>query len=265
MNQYWYQYLNQFDSIDFSPQSTQTTTKYCVIVEPRVQEVLPLVIKNFVYLLGRKGWGCIIFHGTENETYLKTKLHNINTLIYHNLGVANLTLKTYNQLLTSTSFWQTLIKDNCHNALIFQSDTVLLKDTVDQYLEYDYIGAPWRHAHCLPLGIRVGNGGLSLRQTHKMMYITMNCKNIDDWYEDIYFSFWSYRLGYRMPTTEIAKTFSVETMFYRDPMGMHKPHLEFFTPKEIEIYNRFFTVAITTHLDQYIATGANSQSCESCH
>ena len=92
----------------------------------------------------------------------------------------------------------------------------------------------------MPLGIQVGNGGLSLRQTYKMWYITTNCKNIDDWYEDIYFSFWSYRLGYKIPKKDVAKTFSVETIFYHDPMGLHKPHLEFFTLDEIDIYNKLF-------------------------
>ena len=72
-----------------------------------------------------------------------------------------------------------------------------------------------------------------------MMYITMTCKNIDGWYEDVYFSFWSHRLvGYHLPTKEVAATFSVETIFNRDPMGLHKPHLEFFTPDEVKDYNQ---------------------------
>ena len=138
MNQWWHQYLEQFDvPMAISLPMAATTTKYCVMIEPRVQKILPLVIKNFIYLLHAHNWGCIVFHGTENEVFLKDNLAGIDNIIYHNLGVKNLTLATYNQLMTSTSFWQTLIRDHCHHALIFQSDTALLKDTIDEYLAYD--------------------------------------------------------------------------------------------------------------------------------
>ena len=36
----------------------------------------------------------------------------------------------------------------------------------------------------------------------------------------------------KIPTIDIAKQFSVETIFYQDPCGMHKPHLDKFESRE---------------------------------
>jgi predicted O-methyltransferase YrrM len=52
----------------------------------------------------------------------------------------------------------------------------------DRFLDYDYIGAPWRsNAHFLPQGVRVGNGGVSIRSKRLLDF----CKNLScDSHED---------------------------------------------------------------------------------
>jgi hypothetical protein len=230
----WNDYLNQFKNLPstYFQNISINTNKFCVIVEPRKHDKLISVIKNFMFLLQNKGWGLIVFHGTENENFIKNELKDWNNVIYESLGVNNLTIDMYNNLLCSSTFWSKLIHHGCEHSLIFQVDTVLLKDEVDQFIEYDYIGAPW----CIKfLGVlTVGNGGLSLRncktmlaiiQTHPIPKHPLN--------EDIYFSYFLLQTpNVNIPTMDIAKRFSVETIYNEDTCGMHKPHLDKFPNRE---------------------------------
>jgi hypothetical protein len=230
---YWSNYLEQFDlSASRFQQIVSNTTKYCVIVEPREHPLLILVIKNFMYLLQDKGWGHIIFHGTKNEEFIKRALSGWPNVIYENLHTENLTLKQYNDLYKSVSFWKILLKYNCINALTFETDAILLKPDVDLFLQYDYIGAPWKDT---PMGLLVGNSGLCLRKPAVMIDIITKYKKTDLYINnDIYFSYMLKKYKYNIPTVEEANTFSVETIFYPDPCGFHKPLLSSFPQNEYQ-------------------------------
>jgi hypothetical protein len=228
----WDAYLEQFNlDASYFQKITNKTNKYCVIVEPRVHEKLIPVVRNFMYLLQSKGWGLIIFHGTKNEEYIKTGLKNwSSTIKYISLGIENLTPYEYSDLLCSPNFWGTLIDNGCEYSFIFQTDTVLLKDNIDDFLKYDYIGAPWCRKW---LGLlEVGNGGLSLRNVNKMYTIAETYPRISNNHylecEDIYFSYWLLQEDANVPTIEVAKTFAVETIFSEDTCGIHQPHIENF-------------------------------------
>ena len=237
----WSEYLKQFDIPSSHFQNIPAMThKYCVIVEPRKMDIFPLVVKNFMYLLQNKGWGLIIFHGTRNGEFIKSHLENIPNIVFENLGLENLTIQQYNHLLVHPPFWNFLVAQGCKHALIFQTDTLLLKDNIDDFLEYDYIGAPWKQEWVR--GLTVGNGGLSLRNVDVMLRIihTMGYNRVYDLYkrnggilntggfnEDIFFSYASSFIT-KIPTVEIARQFSVETIFYDDPCGLHKPEAEIF-------------------------------------
>jgi len=228
---YWSNYLKQFDLDKSHFQNiTRNTDKYCVIVEPRIDKMLILVIKNFMYLLQNKHYGLIIFHGTDNKEFLEKNLEGWNNIIYIDINKNNLTIQEYNQLYCSSIFWKILLNIGCKYALTFEIDTVLLKDNIDDFLMYDYIGAPW----CIKwLGcLEVGNSGLSLRNVNKMLEITSTCPLYNNMNNDIYLSYWCLQKKYNIPTIEIAKQFSVETIYYNDPCGMHKPHIDKFPNKQ---------------------------------
>jgi hypothetical protein len=73
----------------------------------------------------------------------------------------------YSRLLAHPNFWQAM---HAEKVLVFQVDSVLCSRssfTIDDFLAFDYIGAPWVHADHI-----VGNGGLSLRSVDKMMLIS---------------------------------------------------------------------------------------------
>ena len=79
------------------------------------------------------------------------------------------TASDYSRLLAHPKFWQAMHADK---VLIFQADSVLCAASpfsVNDFLAYDYIGAPWVHADHA-----VGNGGLSLRSVRKMLHIAQH-------------------------------------------------------------------------------------------
>jgi len=224
----WTNYLSQFDlPSEYFQNITSKTNKFCVIIEPRKHPLLILVIKNFMYLLQKHNWGLIIWHGTENEEYIKDGLKNWPNVIFKNLNIHNLQIHELNILLTGRNFWEDNLALGVEHMIFFQTDTLLLKDNVDDFLQYDYIGAPWAH---IPI-IGGGNGGLSLRKVKTMLHIVNNFSFIPSisYAEDIYFSLYLVETSktnnnIKLPLLEEAKKFSIETIFYEDPVGIHKAY-----------------------------------------
>ncbi len=225
MSDYWNKWLEDFyckikdEKISLAKESN----KMAVIVEPRKHPLLKYVVYNFSYMLQNKGWSVCIVHGTENEEFVKEECKEIENIYYYNLPYSNLNEKMYNYLLTNETFWETL-PTTAEHLLIFQTDTVLLKSDLEEYLKYDFVGAPWKNNH--PQG---ANGGFSLRTRSGMIRA---CKNVKFQYtnEDGYFTLNCGHLlnlpkridGY--PDNEVKSRFSVETIYYEEPVGMHSPY-----------------------------------------
>jgi hypothetical protein len=235
----WISYIDQFNlTSEHFQEIPKNTDKYCVIVEPRSHPMLIPVIKNFMYLLQKKGWGLVLFHGIENEHFVRDGLRGWPNIRYIRMSVANLTSIEYSNILCGADFWRILLRVGCQHALIFQIDTVLLKDTIDNYIQYDYVGAPWVVKW---LNMDIGNGGLSLRKVQKMYDIVNQCSRLATTpfgkryleNEDIYFSFYlTYSEGAKLPSVDVAKTFSVETIYHDDTCGMHQPHIGRFPDRD---------------------------------
>ena len=222
----WDKYLDKFDlPPSFFQHIPKDTDKFCVIVEPRNNPLLISVIKNFMFLLQTRGWGLIVFHGSKNETMVRDAFVKWPNVIMYNMNVVNLNVGSYSNLLMTGEFWRRLLDYGCKHALIFQMDTILLNPELDAFLEYDYVGAPWENGF---RGIVSGNGGLSLRNVETMLTIAETCPIYHGQlqFEDVFFSYWCKEKWYRVPTREIASQFSVETIFYETPCGMHKPTID---------------------------------------
>ncbi|KAF4746198.1 hypothetical protein FOZ62_025133, partial [Perkinsus olseni] len=81
---------------------------------------------------------------------------------------------TINKIMFNASFWEAIEPSNADKVLVFQSDSVMCgSGDLDDFLEYDYIGAPWKHR---PLGLSVGNGGFSLRSRSLLMECIRSCE-----------------------------------------------------------------------------------------
>lgn len=193
-----------------------------VIVEPRCHKALGFVLENFFQNLSDE-WSFIIFHGTENDGFCRDVVKDLNSynrvVKYVNLYQSNLTLLQYNLLLTNVMFYNHI---ETETFLVFQTDSMILnKEQINEFLEYDYVGAPWAET-----GL-VGNGGLSLRRKSKMVEI-IHAKSsyINTIYnEDGFFCHAQHNVPMRVPTFNEATRFSVETVFHDTPFGIHKPWL----------------------------------------
>ena len=186
-----------------------------VIVEPRKHPALSFVLQNFATNLS-SDWKILVFHGKENKEYVGDIIGKMEDssrfLTPIQLDVTNLSFEQYNAVLMSQAFYRCIPTETL---LIFQTDTMILEPAqLQEFLSYDYVGAPWKSGH-------VGNGGLSLRKKTKMITVitTVNQFNSN---EDVYFS--TQRIvPLKKPAFEEAQRFSVETVFYPSPFGIHAP------------------------------------------
>ena len=143
---------------------------------------------------------------------------------------------SYNNLFLSKDFWN---KIDAEHILIYQQDAIIFRKGIDEFLEYDYIGAPW------PSGsddniIGVGNGGFSFRKKSAMLrcletispsklklgettrkYIELH--SLDNPPEDVYYSktMLDFHIG-KVADRETANKFSQERIFSENPFGGHQ-------------------------------------------
>ena len=246
----WSQYLQRYEDLgsdEFKSKHVQNKhagcRKFCIIVEPREHPNLIPVIKNFMFLLQHTGWGLIVYHGPDNERFVKDGLShafaNNANVHYVRMAQRNLTTGEYSAMLGNPLFWQCLLDGfKCVHALIFQCDTLLLKggDVIDSFLKYDYVGAPWPDGGIYAalsnrrVRLTVGNGGLSLRNVRAMLDITRRhpYNRESGVPEDVYFAYWLkiHENEYRVPSSEEASAFAMEHVHNPCAAGLHAPSKE---------------------------------------
>ena len=201
-----------------------------IIVEPRCHDALEFVLKNFYDNLSDE-WKFIIFHGENNKEIILNiccKYFNPKRLLLVNLKVDNLTPQQYNKLFYTEELYDYISTDTF---LVFQTDAIICttyKELINDFLKYDYVGAPWSHFN------HVGNGGLSLRKKSKMLEILKikkennkifdtNGKYIN---EDVTFSLShdTDNIHIYKPTVEKAKEFAIESIYNNKSFGIHKAY-----------------------------------------
>jgi hypothetical protein len=116
-----------------------------------------------------------MFHGTKNKEYIDKIVTSLtegqqNRISFRNLGVDNLSYEAYAELKTSVNFYKSLPTEIC---LFMETDSMIIprnKDKVYNFLEYNYVCAPWSGgAHSPNSSEGVGNGGFSLRRRSAMI------------------------------------------------------------------------------------------------
>jgi hypothetical protein len=209
----------------YAPTSSSSERYTAVIVEPRKHRATQFVLTNILTNLDER-WDVIFYHGTENgewvrqivEQHLSYQRHRIT---FRSLGVKNLTIRGYNDLLVSRSFNAQIPTETF---LIFQTDSMICpkyRGRIYEYIgRYDYVGAPW-YNNGQP---EIGNGGFSLRRRSAML-------DIISWYhyngenEDIYFALGCADGIHRLPSIDKAHAFAIEMINTRQAFGVHKAWL----------------------------------------
>jgi hypothetical protein len=198
-----------------------------IIIEPRKHKALSFVLKNFLENLSEE-WNIIVFHGNLNIDFVNNIINNDLLEYKHrvtliNLHVDNLTRDEYSDMLIFNKDFYNLIPTETF--LIFQTDSMIFsknKHLINDFLKYDYVGAPWAHPPKNNTHHTVGNGGLSLRKKSKMLEIMDKEKKEENEVEDMFFGCTDVIDLYK-PTFEEAKKFSVEWVFSEVTFGCHQP------------------------------------------
>jgi len=130
------------------------------------------------------------------------------------------------------SYWMGIQGDNI---LTFQDDTVLCRKSpysIDDFVGYDYIGGPWCDRN-----LSGGNSGLSLRSRAAIVELLLNFHRESKltkkrYSEDVIISrkMEEYNKNhtsnaYNISSRKEGQRFSVDTVYYSQPFGVHKPWL----------------------------------------
>jgi len=217
----------------------QNNYKYtAIIIEPREHKALEFVLKNFNDNLSDE-WQFIVFHGNKNKEYTEKickKVFIPERVKLIDLKVDDLNQYTYSGVLLEKSFYDNI---KTEHFLIFQTDSIICgkyKKTIDDFLKYDYIGAPYGD------NTGVGNGGLSLRKKSKMLEILNKCKIKDDkdryLMEDRVFSYGCDDIDIHLPSIKEANNFSIESTMSNKSFGIHKAY-HYLDDKQINAINEW--------------------------
>jgi len=229
-----YRYLNYMRSIEL-PFVCKNSHKEAVIIEYRKFPHLEFIIRNTIHKLG-ESWSHTVVCGNLNYEFMKQMCEGIS----ENINVIktnydNLIVTEYSRLLSSLSFWNLFQGEKI---LIYQEDSCIFKTNMDDFMQYDYIGAPWPKTQNDNKN-QVGNGGFSLRTRQCMKDViekksifeseydatTMERMKQNERYvppEDVYFSknMLDYKIGV-VADWDTASLFSTETINNPYSLGGH--------------------------------------------
>jgi hypothetical protein len=207
-----------------------------VFIEFRILPHIEFIIRNTIIKLG-SDWSHTIVCGNQNYDFVNklcnTISPNINII---KIELDNLLVNDYNNLLTSIEFWN-LFKGE--KLLIYQEDSIMFNNNINDFLIYDYIGAPFpKYVNDTPN--LVGNGGFSLRSKTKMINVIKKISINDTIFnsstlqymknnglttppEDVYFSknLQELNLGI-VASYDTALRFSTESVINTNSLGGHK-------------------------------------------
>lgn len=199
-----------------------------VIIEFRALPHLEAILRNAIRWIGPTR-RYTLAGGLLNavwRTELAASVHAEVHIVTFSDIAHNPTRDDYNRLLLQPRFWKAFEGDKI---LIVQEDSLIFREGIDAFLQYDYIGAPWYYA---PMPekptARVGNGGFSLR-TKQVMLDTLDkyesfvnlqlSSSEEDIPEDVFFS--THCTGHVAPK-DVAASFSVEYVQHAAPFGGHQ-------------------------------------------
>ena len=212
------------------PKFKSKSDKCTIIVESRKIPHLEFVLRKHYHHLD-DSWSAIFVCTADNAEYVRAVIAmlGVNVTVWEWPGEIK-TIGDYNRLMLNPKFWEGI---DAEKVLIFQEDGFLLKDGIDEFMKYDYIGAPWPSSWQYTR-TGVGNGGFSLRSVLLTKHI-LACFPVKDMVmgnertlidgclpEDVYFSRAFEKFpGTRLPSRDEAFRFSCETSPYKGSVGWH--------------------------------------------
>ena len=159
-----YRFLNNIKKIKLP--NIQLNKNYeAVLIEYRCLPHLEFIIRNNIYKLGSE-WSYTIICGNLNYNFILNMTKNIsNNIKIIKTNFNNLNQEKYSNFLAKLDFWNLL---NGKKILIHQEDSIIFKSNIKDFINWDYIGAPWPKNQNDNIN-SVGNGGFSLRTKQCMI------------------------------------------------------------------------------------------------
>ena len=169
-----FNHIENIRSIEI-PEFSQGNKYETVFIEFRKFPHVELLIRNTILKLDYK-WSHTVICGNTNYKLMKKICKKISPNIkILKTDYDNLKPSEYSKFLASMDFWDLLQGEKI---LIYQEDSFIFKDNIDDFLEFDFIGAPFpKSENDTPNS--VGNGGLSLR-SKSIMKKVINTIGIDE-------------------------------------------------------------------------------------
>jgi hypothetical protein len=128
----------------FHPQLKKNSKFNSIIIENRIVINFEQILKNHIYFLNKNNkdvkWGLQIFHSESNENFIRNIVDGWENVVMTKLDIEDIDKKTHTELLKSLKFWELVEGETILN---FQIDSMMLRDLSENFLQYDFIGAPW--------------------------------------------------------------------------------------------------------------------------
>ena len=169
-----------------------------ITVMHRPCSTIGATIANFVGVLGTT-WPITIYHTDSAEASVKANkvvaahaaTGHVSFIPTRDLGdfaeLPHGNIESYSRLLTAPAFWHSVSVDV---VLVFQTDSVLCSQSpysITDFVQYDFIGAPWAIKSDEHPNFHSGNGGLSLRSVDAMRRIATTRTYVPGTAEDFFF------------------------------------------------------------------------------
>ena len=205
-----------------------------VLIDNRSTYKIEAVLLNLLYFTN-SDIGIQIFYNDDNEKYILDLVDKYSLFNIKLDKITSFSFKThYQEFLFSKEFYDKVLGEKI---LLFQTDSLLFKPLDMKYFDYDWIGAVWNSAtlnqpRLFPLfkdKLPIGNGGFNIRDINKCKRIACeifqykrptNGLNEDSIYSNLLQENASV-FKCKFPRIMEAMEFSVETIYYPDPMSMH--------------------------------------------
>lgn len=229
-----FRYLNYINNITL-PKIYLNKILEAVLIEFRCFNHIEFIIRNNIIKLG-SDWSQTVVCGNLNYDFIKDLTKNISENIkIIKVNYDSMDQSSYSKLLSSIDFWNNFIGEKI---LIYQEDSCIFNFNINDFLKWDYIGAPWPKNQNDNINL-VGNGGFSLRSKNKLIDV-INKISIEDTIvnsstieyitnanlkmcpEDVYFSLnmLKYNIGI-VADWDSAFNFSSETQYNPNSLGGH--------------------------------------------
>lgn len=203
-----------------------------VMIEMRQHEDLDVILRKAMSELDQGTWALVIVCSRKNADFVHRCCDGWSFVHIRCLDVEGLDGMAYADFRRSELLLEIIEEVGGKTALFLECDSVLLRPGVENFLNFDLVGAPWSWALLQGESFCVGNGGVSLR-TVAFMRAARRHMAANRWghvpltwarrHEDICFARAAAELRAHVPDVATAASFSVETVFHPAPVACHKP------------------------------------------